>query len=122
MISREEFILDGIATFIENNYSDNVTRDRLAKRACMNKCKFSKVFNKRFGRNIKDYLNNIRMKKAAELLDNRDLRITDIALSVGFGSIEHFTRVFKKTYNLSPREYRKNPIKLSTQYSLWNPD
>lgn len=109
-IDTEDFLLDGVAIYIENNYSDELTRDMLAERICMNKYKFSKIFNERFGQSIKSYVNNIRVKKAAELLkNNRDLRIADIAVTVGYKNIMHFERVFKEIYGVSPKEYRSNP-------------
>lgn len=120
-VTNEEFLLDSIAAFIENNYSDELTRDMLAEKVCMNKYKFSKIFNERFGQGIKSYLNYIRVKKAAELLRNDNLSIKDIAFSVGFRSIEHFDRVFKEIYGISPKEYRMNPANPSRQsVNLWH--
>jgi two-component system, response regulator YesN len=120
-INKEDFLLDGVAIYIDNNYSDELTRDLLAERICMNKYKFSKIFNEKFGQSIKSYINNIRVKKAAELLKNHDLGIMDIALSVGFGSVGHFDRVFKEIYGVSPKEYRINPSNTSQQNScLWH--
>jgi two-component system response regulator YesN len=119
-MKREEFLLDGVATFIDNNYSDDLTRDILAEKVCMNKYKFSKAFNERFGQSIKSYLNGIRVQKAADLLRNPDLSIGDIAFSVGFGSVEHFIRVFKEIYGISPRAYRTSPAGASHQGDhLW---
>lgn len=118
--SREEFLLDSIAVYMEENYSDDLIRDDLAKRIGMNKYKFSKEFNDRYGQSIKSYLNNIRVKKAADLLKNHDINIGDIALSVGFGSIEHFNRVFREAYGISPKEYRNDPERISRQIAyLW---
>lgn len=120
-IKKEEFLLDGVAAFIEDNYADDLRRNMLAEKVCMNKYKFSKIFNERFGQSIKSYLNRIRVKKAAELLRNRDLSIGDIAFSVGFESVEHFNRVFKEIYGISPRAYRTRPVKASHQGSqLWH--
>jgi len=119
----EDFILDGIAAFMEDNYSDDITLDQLAEKVCMNKYKFSKVFNERFGQNIRAYLARIRVKKGAELLKNRDLRIADIAFSVGFGSVEHFIRSFEKIYGVTPKEYRINPTKACQEgCHLWDLD
>jgi len=106
--NKEDFLLDGIAVFIENNYSSDLTRDDLAERVGMNKYKFSKLFNDRFGRTVKSYINEIRVKKAAELLGNHQLSIWYIAFSVGFGCVEHFDRVFKEIYGVAPKEYRKH--------------
>lgn len=122
-INKEEFLLDGVAAFIENNYSDELTRDMLAERIGINKYKFSKIFNERFGQSIKSYINNVRVKKAAELLKNHNLSIADIALSVGFRRVEHFDRVFKEIYGASPKDYRTNPTEAFHQSShLWNHD
>jgi AraC-like DNA-binding protein len=55
---------------------------------------------------MKSYLNDIRLKKAAEFLMNRDLTIGDIAFAIGFGCVEHFKRVFKSRYGIPPRKYR----------------
>jgi len=121
--SREEFLLDGIAAFIENNYADDLTRDDLAERVGMNKYKFSKLFNDRFGETVKSYINKIRVKKAAELLGKHGLNIREIAFSVGFGSIEHFDRIFKEIHGISPKEYRMHQSKPSKQGShLWHLD
>lgn len=123
-INKEEFLLDGVAIYIDNNYSDELTRDMLAERICMNKYKFSKIFNERFGQSIKSYINNIRVKKATELLKNNgDLRIADIAVKVGYKNIMHFERVFKEIYGVSPKEYRSNPPDASPQCGyLWLSD
>ncbi|MFA6054866.1 MAG: response regulator transcription factor [Thermodesulfovibrionales bacterium] len=123
LANREEFILDGIAAFIEENYSDDLTRDKLSEKACMNKYRLSKAFNERFGQNIKSYINNNRVKKAAELLQNHDLGIGDIAETVGFGCTEHFIRIFKDVYGVSPREYRLRRNNISKSYdNLWDPE
>lgn len=73
----------------------------------MNRYKFSKIFNERFGQNIPSYLNNIRTEKSAELLRNPDLNIIEIAYSVGYRNVDHFNRVFRGKYGMSPKEYRK---------------
>ncbi|GAB4416839.1 MAG: hypothetical protein OHK0032_12870 [Thermodesulfovibrionales bacterium] len=105
--SREEFIMEGIAAYIEDNYMEDLTLERLAGMACMNIYKFSKIFNERTGQSLPSYLNRIRIKKAAELLMNHDLSITEIALEVGYKSVEHFIRLFREVYGVSPRGYRK---------------
>lgn len=104
--SMDEFIANGIAAYIEEKYMDDLILDKLAKMAGMNKYKFSKIFRERIGQSFPSYLNSIRVRSAAELLRNSDLRITEIAHFVGYESIVHFERVFRSRYGLSPREYR----------------
>jgi YesN/AraC family two-component response regulator len=104
--SKDEFIMNGIAAYIQERYRDDLTLDKLAEMAGMNKYKFSRIFQERFGQRFTSYLNSIRIRSAAELLRNPDLSITEIAIFVGYKSIVHFERVFRSQYNLSPREYR----------------
>ncbi len=104
----KDFLMDGIGEYIENNYMKDLTLDRLAKSAGQNKYDFCKDFKSRFGKSCISYLNDIRIRKAAELLGNHDLSITDIAFSIGFRSLEHFNRLFKEQYKICPRDYRKS--------------
>lgn len=106
--SREEFIIDGIADYIAERYRDDLTLDQLAEKACMNKYKFCKVFKRRIGQSLTSYLNYVRVNNSAELIQNPDLSITEIAFYIGYKSIVHFERMFKSQYGMSPREFRKN--------------
>lgn len=117
----EEFILDGIAAYMEENYSKELTREKLAEMARMNKYKFSKAFNEKFGKGMKSYLNGIRIKKAVELLkSNKNLSISDVAFFVGYESVSHFNRAFREILGISPKEYRIHHAKSSPQSGhLW---
>lgn len=105
--NRDEFIADGLAAHIEDQYSKDLTRDRLASLVYIDKSKLSKIFKKRLGKSIPSFINCIRVKKAAELFKNPDLTISEIAQLVGYGSLIHFERMFKKIYGLSPRDFKK---------------
>ena len=105
--SRDDFILDGVVSHIEEKYMKHITLEKAASMACMNKFKFCRVFKERYGQTFITYLNSIRVKNAAELLRNNNLSITEIAYFVGYGSVVHFDRVFRSTYGIPPREYRK---------------
>lgn len=104
---REEFIMDGISSYIESNYMKALTIDMLASKVNMDKFRFCKVFRDKFGQTFTSYLNGLRIKNAVELLKKVDLNITEIALAVGFRNIVHFDRVFKEIHRVSPRKYRK---------------
>ncbi|MEK6690125.1 MAG: response regulator transcription factor [Nitrospirota bacterium] len=104
---RKEFIIDGIALYLEDNYMEDMTRDKLARMVCLDRYELGKLFKERFGKSLISYLNHIRIENTTELLKNKDLSITEIAYSVGYGSVDHFNRVFKETYGEPPREYRR---------------
>lgn len=106
--SRDEFIIDGAAAYIRENHADALSLDKLAAMTCMNKYKFSRSFKERHKCGFVEYLNKVRIKNALELLENPDLNITDIAFSAGYGSIQHFERVFIKHQGLAPRAYRQS--------------
>lgn len=67
---------------------------------------FCKIFRKVTGLNFTDYLSRLRIEKAKNLLLNPNLRISEIAYEVGFQSLTHFNRVFKKIVGQSPTSYR----------------
>jgi YesN/AraC family two-component response regulator len=106
--NRNEFIMDGIATYMEEKYMEDLTRKKMANMARMHRNKFCKVFKNKFGKTFTSYLNHIRIKNAAGLLENPDLNITEIAFFVGYRNIVHFERVFREVYGISPREYRRS--------------
>jgi AraC-like DNA-binding protein len=67
---------------------------------------FCKLFKKVTGINFTDYVSRVRIEKAKNLLLNPNLRVSEIAYDVGFQSLTHFNRVFKRILGQSPTEYR----------------
>ncbi len=114
---RKEFIIEHIAEYMEDYYKEEITLDRLSRIACIDRYKLCRAFKERFGQNFKSYLNTIRVKNAEEKLKNPDLSITDIALDSGYGSVDHFIRIFKAAYGVPPREYRNRQIARRPQES-----
>jgi AraC-like DNA-binding protein len=115
---RDDFIMDMIALYLKENYMKNITLTKILNIACMNRNKFCRAFKQRFGQSLVTYLNGLRARRAAEMLRNPDLSITEIAHHVGFESVTHFNRVFGKINRLCPREYRKNYGELKSRFNL----
>jgi AraC-like DNA-binding protein len=67
---------------------------------------FCKMFKKATGLTFTDYLGRIRVEKAKNLLLNPHLRVSEIAYTVGFQSLTHFNRVFRKLTGESPTDFR----------------
>lgn len=106
--TREIFIMDSIAAFIQDNYGEDLSRGDLAGKAYMSESKFGRAFKERFGQSVTSYVTDVRISKAAELLrNNPDLSITVIALFVGYGNVVHFARMFRKICRISPLAYRR---------------
>ena len=66
----------------------------------------SSLFTKELGRSFVSYLTDVRLKKAVRLLEDTDDSIQEIAFACGFREPNYFSRIFRKKYGLSPREYR----------------
>jgi len=92
--------------FINEHQTEELSLGQVAKAVNMSTFYFCKMFKKITGINFTDYLSRVRIEKAKNLLLNRNLRISEIAYEVGFQSLTHFNRVFKKITGQSPTEYR----------------
>jgi AraC-like DNA-binding protein/ligand-binding sensor protein len=67
---------------------------------------FCKLFKKATGLNFTDYVSRVRVEKAKNLLLNPNARVSEVAYEVGFQSLTHFNRVFRKVVGESPTEFR----------------
>jgi AraC-like DNA-binding protein/ligand-binding sensor protein len=92
--------------FINEHYTEDLSLDQAAKAANMSSFYFCKMFKKHTGVNFTEYLSRVRIEKARNLLLNPNLRISEIAYEVGFQSLTHFNRVFKKVLGQSPTDFR----------------
>ena len=102
---------DKMLDFIHTNYSKNISLLDLAEYMNMAQAYVSRLFKKLNHFNFKDYLTQIRISKAAQMLcDDPQAPIADIAKNVGFGSPDAFSKAFIKMMGIPPREYRKNCI------------
>ncbi len=92
--------------FIQENQAEDLSLGLVAKAVNMSTFYFCKMFKKATGLNFTDYVSRVRVEKAKNLLLNRNLRVSEIAYEVGFQSLTHFNRVFKKIMGQSPTDYR----------------
>ena len=99
--------IGGVLTLLEQAYAGEVNISTLAAKCNMSESSFFRVFKEATSRTPIEYLNELRIKKAGELLAVTDTSITQIALDVGFNSSEYFTRKFRAITGISPRIYRK---------------
>jgi AraC-like DNA-binding protein/ligand-binding sensor protein len=92
--------------FITEHQAEELSLEQVAKAVHTSKFYFCKMFKKATGINFTDYLARVRTERAKNLLLNRNLRISEIAYEVGFQSLTHFNRVFKRILGESPTDYR----------------
>ena len=94
--------------FILDNYANpELTLGSVASYVGFNEKYFSTRFTKEEGMTFINYLTEVRIRRARELMETTDLKIYEISRRVGYNSVEHFTRVFKKYWGVSPGSFRK---------------
>lgn len=96
--------------FIEQNLCEDIKVEEVAGRAGYSYFHFHRIFEAVIGETVGNYIRLRRLTSAAHDLVYTDKRILDIALTYRFESQEAFSRTFKKTYKMTPGEYRKNRI------------
>ena len=94
-----------IMNYIQENYID-ITLDDLAEKFFLSKPYISKYIKEKSGVTFGELVKKIRMKKARALLKSSNMTVENIALSVGYQNVEHFNRLFKKAYNMTPIQFR----------------
>lgn len=94
-----------IMNYIQANHID-ITLEDLAEKFYLSKPYISKYIKEKSGITFGEMVKKIRMKKAKSLLKGSNMTVENIALSVGYQNVEHFNRLFKKAYNMTPIQFR----------------
>lgn len=103
----EPIIIKRAKEYIAQHQADNISLGEVAKASNVSTFYFCKMFKKITGLNFTEFVSRSRIEKAKNLLLNPNLRVSEIAYEVGFQSLTHFNRVFKKLIGESPSEYRQ---------------
>lgn len=93
--------------YITENYDQKITIQDIADEVYLTPQYLCKVFKDETGTTINNYITDMRMKKAKELLMDRNLKLYEVAAMVGYHDPNYFTRVFKRYFKMSPSEYRE---------------
>lgn len=94
--------------YIEENYSDKVTLEKLGEFSGYSDLHTMRLFKRDTGRTPHEWLTEIRVNRAKELLSDSSKNIEEIASACGFNSESHFKILFKKITGMTPGVYRKN--------------
>ena len=93
--------------YISKNYFKDISLDDVSKEVDISPYYFSKLFKEETGENFIDYLTRIRIRKAKELLKDKESSIKKVCLNVGYNDPNYFSRIFKKCTGKTPTEYRE---------------
>lgn len=104
--SLADYYIREAISFLEQYYQNDISVEDLARFCGLNRSYFSKIFREKMGRTPQEFLIHYRMDKAAAMLRLTSLSIGDISNAVGYHNQLHFSRAFKNTYDISPRQWR----------------
>ncbi len=105
ILSTKDSVYYEVVKYIDKNFIEKISLDDLAEKFGISKYQLSKKLNMILGVSWVTYINTLRIAKAQNMLLESQSNILNIALSLGFGSITHFERVFKSMTNYSPTQY-----------------
>ncbi len=101
-------LLQNAVAYIRNNFREPLSLELLAEHCNVTPNYLGVQFTKKMGISFSDYLNNVRLRYACNLLDSTDLTVKEIAFASGYNSVEHFGYTFKKLLGDSPLNYKKH--------------
>ncbi len=105
-LTRSKIIAKDVKKFIDNNYQNQeLNIDKIAKAVFVNSSYLRSTFKKEFNLTVIEYLTNIRMQKAKELLKSGNIKHAEIARIIGYKDSSYFSKSFKKYFGISPSEY-----------------
>lgn len=104
---RHSAVISSAVDYIHQHYMENISLTGTAEAVHKSSSYFSCIFKKEMGVNFNEYLNQIRIEKAKQLLRMPDAAVYQVAEKVGFRDYKYFTKVFRKLCGCSPGEYGK---------------
>ncbi|MBB6730888.1 response regulator transcription factor [Cohnella zeiphila] len=105
-IDRTQKMLAALNQYIEQHLAEDLSLEKLADHVYLHPTYLSRLYKQISGIRLSDYIKEARLKKAAELLANPNLKIQEVATSVGFESAHYFAKVFKKEKHMTPQEFK----------------
>lgn len=103
--SQKDDRLVAMLNFIQTNYH-RITLEDMAKQFHLSEPYISKYIKDKSGKTFGEHVTGIRMKRAKTLLKNGNMTVENISYSIGYQNVEHFNRTFKKSFAMTPMQYR----------------
>ncbi|AFH63168.1 AraC family transcriptional regulator [Paenibacillus mucilaginosus K02] len=109
--------LEKTKAYIDTNYEENLTMDQLARMADISPKYYGSLFKKTFGKTVTDYMTEVRINRAKQLMAQSRLRLRDVAFMVGYQDEFYFSRMFKREVGVPPTVYLKSRRQKIAAYS-----
>ncbi|MCI8744642.1 MAG: AraC family transcriptional regulator [Lachnospiraceae bacterium] len=105
--SKENFYMERAVTFIRNRYSSNIKVADIAGHLCVDRSYLYKLFKNTLDMSPQEFLTEVRLSRAKELLSATKLSVEQVALSCGYQDTLVFSKAFKRSTGMAPKEYRR---------------
>lgn len=99
--------LSKVITYLMEHFTESISLPYVAGLASMNEAAFCRYFKSQSGQTLTQYLTDLRIRYACELLNKGAYSVTDVCYQVGFENVSHFIQAFKKKRQQTPSEFRK---------------
>lgn len=99
---------DKVIEFLDKHYTEPISTASLAKMSHLSEYYFCHQFKRLVGMSVKEYINDMRIRRAGALLKDTELTVTEIAGEAGFNDVNYFCRIFKRQTGFSPSSYRNS--------------
>jgi YesN/AraC family two-component response regulator len=106
-ISKSGAIIEKVIAYVESNYKDNISLDKIAKSLFYTPNYLGNLFKQETKQNFSEYLMEYRIRQAAIMLRDRKVKVLEASMSVGYKNMPTFIKNFKSIYGVTPSEYRK---------------
>ena len=103
-----------MVSYIYSHYSESINLDEIAAagKVCRNKC--CQIFRRYLNQSPIDFLNHYRLEVSCHLLNTTKMSIAEICTACGFNHQSYYSKIFLRTYNCTPREFRKRSVEKRT--------
>lgn len=101
-------IVSKIEEIIRQNLDKPITCEEIARQVFLNSEYLSRMFKKKTGKNLSNYIIELKMEEAKKQLETTEKSISSISIELGYGNFSHFSKCFRKVYGVSPQEYRES--------------
>ena len=108
--SNGQHMMEAVRKYVEDNFCYELTLSSLADMFHLNETYLSGLFKQYVGTTFSEYVTSLRITKAEQLLKENELKLTDIAMLVGYSTSSYFSTCFKKNNGKSPKEYREDHL------------
>ncbi len=105
--SKMDRMMTDVLKYIHSNFNEKISVKDLCNEIHMSETFLTNSFKAITGKTVVEYVNDLKINKAKQLLVETDMRVTDISYELGFSDGAYFNRVFKKKVKLTPNAYRK---------------